>query len=60
MTIGGQQQLTDVGSVSLALVIEKAHSKYRKYRQKALAPVACLQSLRVFDQAMGRKPDCRL
>ena len=48
LSSGGRQLLKDAGSVSHAAAIEKAHSEYRKYQQKALTPVekAYLQSIR--------------
>ena len=48
LSSGGRQLLKDAGSASHAAAIEKAHSEYRKYQQKALTPVekAYLQSIR--------------
>ena len=52
LSSGGRALLTDAGSVSHAAAIEKAHSEYRKYQQKAISPVeeAYLQSLKAAEK----------
>lgn len=52
LSSGGRQLLTDAGKVSHAAAIEKAHSEYRKYQQKTLAPVekAYLNSLKAAEK----------
>ena len=52
LSSGGRPLLEGAGSVSHAAALEKAHSEYRKYQQKALSPVeqAYLRSLKAVEK----------